>query len=161
NGDSGGPLFIRSPLSEPVQIGVVSWGPGCAQPNAYGVYTSVGYFEGWIRKHVAGASFVSASSSQQLQDYMGNKPSPQPSELAQVTISLSAGQQIKVGDRLSVRITSSVSGQLFLFNQESDGKAYQIFPNRFAGSNLPGQARAQIVGGQAIDVPGPTDRFVL
>lgn len=161
NGDSGGPLFLRSPLAEPVQIGVVSWGNGCAQAKAYGVYTSIGYFESWIRRHVAGASFVSPSSPQQLQTYMGSKPSPKPSELAQVTVGLSPGQQIKVGDRLSVRVTSSVAGQLFLFNQEADGRAYQIFPNRFAGSDFPGQARARIAPGQAIDVPGPTDRFVL
>ncbi|MEV0714174.1 trypsin-like serine protease [Asanoa sp. NPDC050611] len=43
-GDSGGPMFKRNASNEWVQVGITSWGIGCAQPNAPGVYTEVRYF---------------------------------------------------------------------------------------------------------------------
>ncbi|MBC5830882.1 serine protease [Vibrio metschnikovii] len=48
--DSGGPLLHVGDNGEIKQLGVVSWGLGCAQPNAYGVYANVSYFYDWIGK---------------------------------------------------------------------------------------------------------------
>lgn len=42
-GDSGGPLVVNS-----VQVGVVSWGIGCAQAGYPGVYASVPNLRSWI-----------------------------------------------------------------------------------------------------------------
>lgn len=42
-GDSGGPLVADDKL-----YGVVSWGAGCAKPNAPGVYARVSHFVDWI-----------------------------------------------------------------------------------------------------------------
>lgn len=43
-GDSGGPMFRRDAANAWVQVGIVSWGIGCARPNAPGVYTEVSTF---------------------------------------------------------------------------------------------------------------------
>ncbi|MBE1486353.1 S1 family peptidase [Plantactinospora soyae] len=47
-GDSGGPMF-RQGGSGLVQVGIVSWGNGCARANYPGVYTQVSYFSSAIR----------------------------------------------------------------------------------------------------------------
>jgi secreted trypsin-like serine protease len=51
-GDSGGPMF-RQGASGWVQVGIVSWGDGCARPNKPGVYTQVSYFSSAIRSAAA------------------------------------------------------------------------------------------------------------
>lgn len=48
-GDSGGPLVVFDQHNEPVQIGVVSWGEGCAGPNKYGIYSNVSSGYEWIK----------------------------------------------------------------------------------------------------------------
>ncbi|KAB1123047.1 trypsin-like serine protease [Neorhizobium galegae] len=47
-GDSGGPLVALRPDRTWIQIGVVSWGAGCAEAGKYGVYTRVAAFRDWI-----------------------------------------------------------------------------------------------------------------
>ncbi|MGW0840068.1 serine protease [Streptomyces sp. NPDC002787] len=47
-GDSGGPMFRRDNAGAWVQVGIVSWGIGCARPNAPGVYTEVSTFASQI-----------------------------------------------------------------------------------------------------------------
>jgi secreted trypsin-like serine protease len=50
-GDSGGPLFLRDGRMYK-QVGVVSWGDGCAKPNFPGVYTHVGVLRNWVSTKV-------------------------------------------------------------------------------------------------------------
>ena len=43
-GDSGGPMFRRNSANAWIQVGIVSWGDGCARPNKPGVYSQVSTF---------------------------------------------------------------------------------------------------------------------
>ncbi|WP_434739649.1 S1 family peptidase [Micromonospora sp. SH-82] len=43
-GDSGGPMFRRDAANGWIQVGIVSWGRGCARANYPGVYTQVSAF---------------------------------------------------------------------------------------------------------------------
>lgn len=53
-GDSGGPLMVGQGNSAQ-QIGIVSFGKGCALPEVYGVYTRIEKFTGWIASLVSGS----------------------------------------------------------------------------------------------------------
>jgi secreted trypsin-like serine protease len=61
-GDSGGPLMLNTVRGKGndnegtrtvTQIGIVSWGKGCADADAPGVYTRVSAYRDWIRRAMA------------------------------------------------------------------------------------------------------------
>lgn len=47
-GDSGGPLLAVTPAGEYVQVGITSWGEGCARPGRPGVYGRLSGLFGFI-----------------------------------------------------------------------------------------------------------------
>ena len=51
-GDSGGPLMVQDANSKWLQVGVVSWGRGCALPHYYGVYARLTEFSDWISAQI-------------------------------------------------------------------------------------------------------------
>ncbi|WP_432067683.1 serine protease [Streptomyces sp. C10-9-1] len=53
-GDSGGPMFRRDAAGDWIQVGIVSWGYGCARAGYPGVYTEVSAFASAIRSAAAG-----------------------------------------------------------------------------------------------------------
>lgn len=48
-GDSGGPLIDRRTKT---QVGVVSWGFGCADPRYPGVYSNIAKELAWIKQYM-------------------------------------------------------------------------------------------------------------
>ncbi len=54
-GDSGGPLVSRDPTSSKGyrQVGVVSWGIGCAEAKLFGVYTRTDFYLDWIKTTIS------------------------------------------------------------------------------------------------------------
>ncbi|KAL7451043.1 hypothetical protein ACHAWC_002895 [Mediolabrus comicus] len=92
-GDSGGPLIIKGDVaSEDIQVGVVSWGIGCASADYPGVYSRVSAQYDWIRSEVCkgsknppssfGCDDIDRSSGNVTQDTPSNTvestPSSQP-----------------------------------------------------------------------------------
>ncbi|WP_411132589.1 serine protease [Vibrio vulnificus] len=55
-GDSGGPIVVMDG-GQYKQLGVVSWGDGCAEAGKYGVYANVSYYADWIANKTKGLSY--------------------------------------------------------------------------------------------------------
>ncbi|PIB08804.1 trypsin [Streptomyces sp. HG99] len=53
-GDSGGPMFRKDDTGAYIQVGIVSWGEGCARPGYPGVYTEVSTFAADIAQAASG-----------------------------------------------------------------------------------------------------------
>jgi hypothetical protein len=62
-GDSGGPLFVDNRQGGSAQIGVVSFGDGCALPNVPGIYARVANYRSWIESFVPDVRFTNTVES--------------------------------------------------------------------------------------------------
>ncbi len=60
-GDSGGPLFAQTNQGL-LQVGITSWGIGCAAQGYPGVYARVGTLRGWIDATMSGVSITGTAS---------------------------------------------------------------------------------------------------
>lgn len=95
-GDSGGPLVMRGYAydgSQDYQVGIVSWGYGCAQQYFPGVYTNVHNFLGWIQEQLKrwGQSFD-----------LGRSPAPTPFSVSvQVPTSAEKPVKLPINDQVS------------------------------------------------------------
>ena len=168
NGDSGGPL-IENMDGRQAQIGVVSWGAGCGQKATVGVYTSVGYFESWIRSFVTDADFGASAESARRRRRPPPPPPPAP-EVAQpcnlpatpavttVRLEVAEGDKLPIGSAIHVRATPSVTGQLAIFNVDLQTcHTFQVFPNNVSRAAGIG---AVVNAGQTLSIPS-RDEFVL
>ena len=74
-GDSGGPLFVDTG-GWIEQVGVVSYGRGCAEPLFYGIYTNIAAYRGWIADYVALADPVVPTDERPRGPVTGVAPVP-------------------------------------------------------------------------------------
>ena len=67
SGDSGGPLVVPDASGALVQVGIVSWGFGCAYPFNYGVYSRIGDdpLFSWIQSKLPAQSTSTGPTSTQ------------------------------------------------------------------------------------------------
>ncbi len=154
-GDSGGPLVSSEGRGCLQQVGVVSFGVGCAEPKNYGVYTSVSSFLPWISSHVEDLCIGEQQGQtesgqddfkaflQRLKSLLGLERS------AGLQVSVREGAPVKVGDLVSFQISSSRSGKLIMFDVNADGQVTQILPNRFT----PSSKRPAIEAGKSVTIP--------
>jgi hypothetical protein len=138
-GDSGGPLVLLVPSTHcPMQVGVVSWGIGCGEPNAYGVYSRVSAYEDWIRQKTNGeVTFVRTpefSLTELQQSLLNQLDGLLDRASSRLSIGFTRSRAVfKSGDRTRLNIGAHVPGRLILIDIATNGDVEQIFPNKFSG----------------------------
>ncbi|HET9139847.1 trypsin-like serine protease [Actinophytocola sp.] len=134
-GDSGGPMFRRDNSNEWVQVGITSWGIGCAQARAPGVYTEVSTFAADINSFAdslggtqpppgrPGVSFDNGTDVAIPDNATVNSP---------IAVSGVAGNALATST-VEVHIVHTFRGDLVVDLVAPDGTAYNLL-NRSGGS---------------------------
>ena len=68
-GDSGGPLVVDRGAGEFEQVGLVSWGVGCATEGYPGVYTKLSAFKGFLSQFVEACGGIDGLEASNATDY--------------------------------------------------------------------------------------------
>lgn len=135
-GDSGGPLFVPDGNGWFVQAGIVSWGYGCADADAPGVYSEVEALSGWVLSAI------------------GDPPPPPPPDDVALLVSLSPDRSGAVPLE-----GATVDGTIYVFVAPDDGIVSVTFtvdgarpstdsaaPFDLAGTGRDGSARGYNAG---------------
>ncbi|MGO9543595.1 MAG: trypsin-like serine protease [Rhodomicrobium sp.] len=140
-GDSGGPLVAYDTHDQKYQVGLVSWGEGCAKPGWYGIYTRISAHADWLRDHTGPltpvqSSVIPVKSAEVVQPALAAAALRQiASELepatGRVRVSIPGGSHVHLTKHYRFNIDSSVAGRLIVIDIDAEGKITPIVPNSY------------------------------
>jgi secreted trypsin-like serine protease len=159
-GDSGGPLTMNDSRDCPYQVGIVSWGNGCAQEKSYGVYTRVSAYAAWIRETIGAEAIEVAAGETQpaalhdgmrqaravIQTGLRQMTSDLPAPPAEVTVAFAGGPQLVLDERQRVEIKSSIAGRVIMIDVDAESTVTQIYPDESA----PARDRSHITANRPV-----------
>jgi secreted trypsin-like serine protease len=131
-GDSGGPMFRQDAAGRWLQVGIVSWGIGCARPGYPGVYTQVSTFAAAI---AAAADSLSSPPPSACGPFTNGTDVAVPDQSTGSSAILVAGcaGNASATSRVEVHIVHTYVGDLVVSLIAPSGSAY-VLRNRSGGS---------------------------
>lgn len=159
-GDSGGPLVAADRNGCPRQIGIVSWGEGCAEKKAYGVYTRVSHYANWIQQHTGPLGDVqdgsnvgsgTALTEVQLSEALNQIESLLGPDDGRVRVGVRGSKTLRLGDRVAFAAKSDIAGRLVILDINAAREVTLLYPNQFVAAEDLGR----IAAGASVAVPGP------
>ena len=160
-GDSGGPLVAIDADGCPYQIGIVSFGDGCGRKSTYGVYTRVSAFAAWLRQRTASPGLgrdaitpeaAGAGSSEALDTLLARLDAPK----GAVDVRIAPSTRLRIGQRMTIEVTSRVAGTLLLIDENARREITQIYPN---GRMAAGAIKLAANSTATLPPPGATYAF--
>ncbi len=159
-GDSGGPLAIMGENGCPSQIGIVSWGAGCAEANAYGIYTRISAYADWIQNitgPLSGSTSIQAAlpegprlTAVQLDEALSQLQSVLGAPNVLVKAQIQGGNRVKLGDHIVIEASSEISGRIVILDINANRDVTLLYPNKY----VPAAAAGRIAAGAKVAIPG-------
>ncbi len=132
-GDSGGPMFRRDNANNWIQVGIVSWGYGCARPQNPGVYAQVSTFASAIAAAAANLGGGTNPPVGRTFENQGNYTINDNSTVSSPIVVSGATGSASASASIEVNIVHTYRGDLVVDLVAPDGSVYNLL-NRSGGS---------------------------